>query len=133
MLTARDVCKITDNRLWRKDFPSVDQEYVWIYPLIRDNAFDTEHIFKGVKQSISNEISLYIHVPVCLFHCPMCRFYIEIIKNRSDIEGYENYILKELSFYERCNYIGDYQLKSIYFGGGTASLLSPDAIFKIVK
>jgi oxygen-independent coproporphyrinogen-3 oxidase len=63
----------------------------------------------------------------------MCRFYIEIIKNRSDIEGYENYILKELSFYERCNYIGDYQLKSIYFGGGTASLLSPDAIFKIVK
>jgi oxygen-independent coproporphyrinogen-3 oxidase len=123
---------VTTNNCWRKDFPAVDQEYVWIYPLVRDDKFNVQSLFSDPRGIVSDEASLYIHIPVCLFHCPMCRFYIELIHDRSEIEGYENYIIKELAFYKNSPAIQNMHLKSIYFGGGTASLLKPEALKKII-
>jgi oxygen-independent coproporphyrinogen-3 oxidase len=132
IISTQDVCKLTTNNRWRSDFPAIEREYVWIYPVVRDNIFDTQFLFSSVRKEISNEISIYIHVPVCLYHCPMCEFYTEPIHDRSEIEGYENYVIRELSFYKDSPAIKNNHLKSICFGGGTPSLLKPEAVKKII-
>ncbi|QJC30020.1 radical SAM family heme chaperone HemW [Enterobacteriaceae endosymbiont of Plateumaris sericea] len=71
--------------------------------------------------------SLYIHIPWCLKKCPYCDFYSVII---TDNNLYENIKLKyinnllldldnDLLFLKKKIYI-----KSIFFGGGTPSLIS---------
>ena len=62
--------------------------------------------------------SVYIHVPFCKSKCNYCAFY-SVVSNRYD--GYEKLIAKEVSLYRR-----DYDfsgVKTVYFGGGTPSLL----------
>jgi oxygen-independent coproporphyrinogen-3 oxidase len=132
IIDAQDVCRLTTNNRWRNDFPAIEREYVWIYPVVRDNIFDTQSLFSSARKEISDEISVYIHVPVCLYHCPMCEFYTETIHDRLEIEGYEDYVIRELSFYKDSPATKNNHLKSICFGGGTPSLLKPEAVKKII-
>jgi oxygen-independent coproporphyrinogen-3 oxidase len=61
---------------------------------------------------------LYIHVPFCKKKCAYCNFYS--VTSLDDIPEYVNAVLKELSLYIRDFSFFD----TIYFGGGTPSLLS---------
>ena len=74
--------------------------------------------------------SLYIHIPYCLRKCPYCDFnsYAERIPEPSYIAA----LTKELSFYlERPEWQGRYCC-SIFFGGGTPSLLSEQALHTLM-
>ena len=72
---------------------------------------------------------LYIHIPFCKKACNYCDFYFSTqLKNKlSVIEG----ICKEIS--SKNNYLTDKTLNSIYFGGGTPSLLSSTEFEMILK
>lgn len=68
----------------------------------------------------------YIHIPFCLRKCNYCSFISgENIKNK-DI--YFSALMKEIQY----RYKGE-KLKSIYFGGGTPSLVDCDNIKKVLK
>lgn len=68
-----------------------------------------------------NKVGIYIHIPFCLKKCDYCDFYsLPNSVNKQDI--YVNALLNELSFYEKK--LKNYSVSSIYFGGGTPSLLS---------
>lgn len=63
---------------------------------------------------------IYIHIPFCKQACNYCDFHFSTrLNNKADIV---NSIIKEIV--ERKEYLTDKNLKSIYFGGGTPSLLS---------
>ena len=68
----------------------------------------------------------YIHIPFCRSKCNYCSF---VSFNKPElITGYVYSLLKEISE----NYKGE-ALKTLYFGGGTPSLLSADLLSKLIK
>jgi len=70
---------------------------------------------------------LYIHVPFCQSKCNYCNFYS--IKPNGNLPEYIHAILEELSLYSDEFSVFD----SIYIGGGTPSLLSPEAFSEILN
>lgn len=70
--------------------------------------------------------SAYIHIPFCKSKCAYCSF---VSFNRLEmIIGYVYALLKDISD----NYCGE-KLRTLYFGGGTPSLLPIDLLSKIIK
>lgn len=74
--------------------------------------------------------SIYIHVPFCTRKCDYCHFYV-IPDKKSHHEIYMEALKQEWEI--RRATFGSNRLVSIYFGGGTPSLLSPDAIEEILS
>lgn len=70
----------------------------------------------------SNQAGLYIHVPFCLSKCAYCSFYS--IKSVSLIPYYLAALRKEIEFYRKYFHSFD----TIYIGGGTPSLLTPEQL-----
>lgn len=67
------------------------------------------------------EISLYFHIPFCIKKCNYCSFYSVKFKNEIK-EIFIKKLIKEI--YLKENFLKDYEIKTIYFGGGTPSLLN---------
>lgn len=78
-------------------------------------------------------ISLYIHYPWCLRKCPYCDFnsYILPKSEQELLNSYTDLLLIDLE--QEADWTPSYRLSSIYFGGGTPSLLSPNEIKKIIN
>ena len=68
---------------------------------------------------------LYVHVPFCQRRCSYCDFAIAVRK-RIPAQEYVEIVLEEASGLV----LGD--LETIYFGGGTPSLLPPEAIARLL-
>ena len=75
---------------------------------------------------MTNLISYYIHVPWCRRKCPYCDFYVVVNKNTSS--GFAQNIIKEYN--HRFNQLID--AYTIYFGGGTPSLLPYEELKDII-
>ena len=77
-------------------------------------------------------LSLYIHFPWCLHKCPYCDFNSAAL-TASEKELLPAYVTKLLVDLEtEVVELPHNKLHSIYFGGGTPSLLASDAIAKII-
>ena len=81
---------------------------------------------------MSNEIplSLYVHIPWCVKKCPYCDFNSHEKNQSFDEAGYVKALLIDLD--EEFKHCQQRSLSSIFFGGGTPSLFSADAIDKII-
>ncbi len=67
-------------------------------------------------------LSLYVHIPWCVKKCPYCDFNSHTtneLPEKSYLEQLKKDLLADLLF------VQDRPLKSIFFGGGTPSLMSP--------
>ncbi|MBR2087004.1 MAG: radical SAM protein, partial [Oscillospiraceae bacterium] len=62
---------------------------------------------------------LYFHIPFCAKKCPYCDFY-SVPYRRETVQDYVVAILRNIRQYAVTE-----PVDSIYFGGGTPSLLSP--------
>lgn len=78
----------------------------------------------------SGSIALYVHVPFCGKRCPYCAFY-KLIWNPEDEARYVEAVVREMSIYAQ-NF-GRLPLRSIFWGGGTPSALTLDAISTIAE
>jgi oxygen-independent coproporphyrinogen-3 oxidase len=77
------------------------------------------------------EIGVYVHWPYCARICPYCDF--NVVRDRGDgaaQAGLANAILTDLA--AQAGRLGRRRLVSIFFGGGTPSLMAPDAVAGIV-
>src|SRR5690348_16681823 len=75
-------------------------------------------------------IGLYVHVPFCAHICPYCDF--------NTYSGQESLIPRHLDATLRdmdlqADSVSDRTASSLFFGGGTPSLVSPDGIGQIVS
>jgi oxygen-independent coproporphyrinogen III oxidase len=75
---------------------------------------------------MSQDIALYIHFPFCRRRCSYCSF-VSYQGRESDIPDYVNALEKELALRT-----DGQKVHSIYFGGGTPSLLYPEQIHDIL-
>ncbi len=75
----------------------------------------------------NQNLGIYIHVPFCMSKCPYCDFYSVAPKN---VENYVYAVCREIKKWgSNSKNIVD----TIYFGGGTPSLLKSDMIGKIIE
>lgn len=75
-------------------------------------------------------ISLYIHYPFCSSKCPYCDFNSYIIRNIDDKTLIKSY-KKELDFYYKL--LANRRISTIFFGGGTPSLMSIKLLEEILN
>ena len=72
----------------------------------------------------------YIHIPFCDHKCIYCDFYSIITSD--NIQSFLKCLKKEISYYAE-KHSEDRELISIFFGGGTPSLMKPDYISEILE
>lgn len=73
---------------------------------------------------------LYIHIPFCSTICSYCDFFI--VKNKdNELDKYIDYLFKEIDIFKAQN-PNEIVLDSIFLGGGTPSLLSPNQLDSII-
>ena len=79
---------------------------------------------------MKKSLGIYIHIPFCVRKCKYCDF----LSGPAGAETQETYIemlLKEIEQHERI--LKDRQTDTIFFGGGTPSILEGDAIERIME
>lgn len=72
---------------------------------------------------------IYIHIPFCKSKCIYCNFYS--VASSVHVEDFLNSLLREIQLQK--NYLDGEKITTIYFGGGTPSLLPEGYIEKIVE
>jgi putative oxygen-independent coproporphyrinogen III oxidase len=77
-------------------------------------------------------LSLYIHIPWCIQKCPYCDFNSHAVKSDTPETEYITALLRDLA-----NDIQRYSItrpiSSIFIGGGTPSLFSPESINRLLR
>ncbi len=77
-------------------------------------------------------LSAYVHIPWCIHKCPYCDFNSHELKKKninSNEELYTNALIKQIENYHDVN---ERSLHTIFFGGGTPSLFSPNSFKQII-
>ena len=98
------------------------------YTDVREDASTGRRLQKTNK--IIVPLSVYIHWPYCLSKCPYCDFFSKVDKHvdqKQIIDGY----LDDLNWYH--DLTAKQTVQSIFFGGGTPSLIEPQYIEKVIN
>ncbi len=82
-------------------------------------------------------LSVYIHFPFCLSKCIYCDFNSSALRGRESngrtIDEYADFICREVDLRMKGNSMEEVSVESIYFGGGTPSLMSLSNIENILN
>jgi len=92
---------------------------------VADSADLTEEILKAWKSLLIKRqpyLGLYIHLPFCKQRCSYCRYFALKLERQSDLGDYLSALKKEIQVYRKIFYKSP--IRSLYFGGGTPSLLN---------
>lgn len=69
--------------------------------------------------------AIYIHIPFCVKKCDYCDF-LSFQSSKEERKKYVDFLIKEIRMYPKDSY------NTVYFGGGTPSLLEPEDIKNIL-
>ncbi|MDR0720088.1 MAG: coproporphyrinogen III oxidase family protein [Treponema sp.] len=75
---------------------------------------------------------IYIHVPYCDKICSFCNLNRKE-RGRADLDAYAAYIAGELKAFGEYPYVREQPFNSVYFGGGTPTVLSVDGFALILR
>ncbi len=84
---------------------------------------------------IASPAAAYIHIPFCRRRCFYCDFPISVLGNQQrgetsgTVESYVDLLCEEIAATSNLN---EHPLRTVFFGGGTPSLLSVDQLEKIL-
>ncbi|MGN6210146.1 radical SAM family heme chaperone HemW [Asticcacaulis sp.] len=97
-------------------------------------SFSSPDLSGEVAREVAPEgaaaLSLYIHWPYCSRICPYCDFNVTRDRGQSSQRALFEAILRDMR--RQAEGLGPRQLASIFFGGGTPSLLPPDWVAELI-
>ncbi|NOX76879.1 MAG: oxygen-independent coproporphyrinogen III oxidase-like protein [Gammaproteobacteria bacterium] len=76
-------------------------------------------------------LSLYVHLPWCVRKCPYCDFNSHAVKNTVPEAAYVDAVLRDLE--HDLPRIWGRRVMSVFIGGGTPSLFSPEALDQLLS
>lgn len=79
--------------------------------------------------SVSAPLALYIHWPFCVSKCPYCDFNSHV-RDRVDQDEWQKALLRDMA--HEASLTADRAIGSIFFGGGTPSLMPPATIAALI-
>lgn len=92
-----------------------------------------------LDRKISNPgvFTLFVSIPFCRSRCNSCLFYknsIGLGKTQERLlDCYLEKIMRQISYYSKTNRFREAECKAVYVGGGTASLLSPRQLVRLIE
>ena len=75
-------------------------------------------------------LGIYVHVPFCKQKCVYCDFY-SLPRREEDMDAYLAALEGQLARFSQ--EAADYDVTSVYFGGGTPSYLGPDRLGRLLR
>jgi putative oxygen-independent coproporphyrinogen III oxidase len=78
---------------------------------------------------MSKPFGLYVHWPFCRSKCPYCDFNSHV-HDQVDHAAWRDALVRELEYYAAM--MPGRRLNSIFFGGGTPSLMEPDTVAAVI-
>ena len=85
------------------------------------------------KNTVPAGVNLYFHIPFCKEICYYCHCSKYLLKDQKDLAYFQEIIYGQIKFYS--SFFKEIRMKSLYFGGGTPSLLEPkmmESIFTLI-
>jgi len=76
-------------------------------------------------------LSIYLHIPWCIRKCPYCDFNSHTLRGALPEKEYADALIRDLAF--STPLIQERTTDSIFFGGGTPSLLSADTVHRLIE
>jgi putative oxygen-independent coproporphyrinogen III oxidase len=84
---------------------------------------------------VSIPLALYLHFPWCVSKCPYCDFNSfalrDVLPEQAYLDALENDLLHQLE--QRASALQGRSFATIFMGGGTPSLFSPQAIARVIE
>lgn len=87
----------------------------------------SDSIFLYLKMKKRN-LELYLHIPFCVRKCNYCDFFSASGTPKEQAD-YVSAMIQEIQSYQELS--GEYEVQTIFLGGGTPSLLTPEQIEQI--
>ena len=116
------ICKSGEN------FPSI------VYPPItRYKEQAPEDLYAGYTFPKDGKIDIYVHFPFCEQRCVFCHYPVKIGENSEEKEKYLNTMKQEIKTYMRKFNLSRITPRSILFGGGTPTYMSPAMLEDFLK
>ncbi|MDQ3088984.1 MAG: coproporphyrinogen III oxidase family protein, partial [Acidobacteriota bacterium] len=78
-----------------------------------------------------SKAGVYLHIPFCRSRCSYCDFATDVYKSSEAVERYVSALTKEVEDFQPKE--SQISIDTIYFGGGTPSLLTPKQLEKILS
>lgn len=109
-------------------------DYVYAYPPRQayrplEPGFDTgQTIRAGITRD--PRLNLYVHFPFCSQVCSFCNLYATVPGRSEAFEGYVELLETEIEM--RAPLLAGSVVRSVYFGGGTPSLLSAELLERVL-
>ena len=102
--------------------------FVLNYPMFR--YWSKDAIAAG---SQPKPLHIYVHMPYCIQRCAYCYFKTTTLKeNRlAQIDRYVDSLCKEIALAAKRFHLAERPVKSVYFGGGTPTLMSEQNLDKV--
>ncbi len=75
-------------------------------------------------------LSLYVHLPWCVRKCPYCDFNSHVARAELPEARYIDVLLRDLAW--ETPHLGDRPIETVFLGGGTPSLFSPESIARLL-
>jgi putative oxygen-independent coproporphyrinogen III oxidase len=75
-------------------------------------------------------LALYIHWPFCLVKCPYCDFNSHV-RDRIDLGQWQTAMLADMT--HEASLTEGKKISSLFFGGGTPSLMPPELVGKVIE
>jgi oxygen-independent coproporphyrinogen-3 oxidase len=108
--------------------------YNWLYPLKGQETDKVSHheFFARANTEMVRNRALYVHIPFCDTICTFCTLNRGLgSTGDAQIETYVQALLREIRLKGSYAWAGAKPVRTIFFGGGTPSTLTPDQIRRI--
>lgn len=95
--------------------------------------------FQHWKKSTGDDViapqplNIYVHIPFCAQQCSYCYYKTIQGSRKSEVDQYVDVLCQEIELATRHFHLDERPVRSIYFGGGTPTLLSESNIAQITE
>lgn len=89
-----------------------------------------------IRQTISgvDELTLYAHLPVCRYRCTFCHYPVMVSQDARETNSYVDLLISESEIFRRLvPEVRDKRVTSLYFGGGTPTLVDNNEIIRLTE
>ncbi|WP_265530114.1 radical SAM family heme chaperone HemW [Sphingomicrobium marinum] len=86
-------------------------------------------VLKPEGMNEAQTLALYVHWPFCVSKCPYCDFNSHV-RDTVDQEAWRSALLQDLA--HEASLLPGRELTSIFFGGGTPSLMPPETVAAVI-
>ncbi|MEH6397070.1 oxygen-independent coproporphyrinogen III oxidase [Pseudoalteromonas sp.] len=95
-----------------------------------NDGYQQHDLINAINSSITNSLSLYIHIPFCSQLCYYCGCNKVITRHQSKADLYLDYLEQEII--AQALHFSGYQVEQLHLGGGTPTFLSSTQMSRLI-